>query len=551
MKIKLSKKKGIILGVLVLVLAGGGYWAYKAFSTKPATTTTITGKVQRGDVRKMISATGTVSYPKVTNLTFEQTEKLVALNVAVGDNVKEGQILMQIDPSNLQQIVTQQQANLASAQAKLQQVQEDSLPNALSSLAQALQSVNSKQVALNTAKNNADAAYLANQLNLAQQNVLQASNNLAQVMASGDNTKIQGAQSSLTQAQQTLITAQNAQNGGAAMALTAAQSDYDVAQQNLKLAQDKADKLQQGKISADILTAQNSVQQAQAQLQTAQTNLGKATMVAPFDGVITAVSGQVGQVTDSSTGSGAGSKPGVTIAANPDVLQVDTSIGQADINNIKLGQKAEISLDTQPNAKITGTVSSIAVQGTSTQNVTTFGVKIMVDQKDTILKAGMNANVNIVLDEAKNVLTVPSEALKSRNGEYSVLVPSAAGDTNSGAETASSSGSSAGGKSSRGQGQGSNQPSGANNAGATGNPAGMPSNFKSVPVEIGLNDGANVEIKSGLTEGQEIIVAVRSSSSSPTTSGQRSGSNPFGGQGGANMGNINRAVNSGGGRPGN
>jgi HlyD family secretion protein len=548
MKIKLSKKKGIILGVLVLVLAGGGYWAYKTFSAKPATTTTITGKVQRGDVRKVISATGTVSYPIITNLTFEQTEKLVALNVDVGDNVKEGQVLMQIDSSNLQQVVNQQQANLASAQAKLQQVQDDSLPNALSALAQAQQSVNSKQVALNTAKNNADPAYLANQLNLAQQNVLQASNNLAQVMASGDSSKIQGAQSSLTQAQQTLLTAQNAQNGGAAMALNAAQSDYDVAQQNLKLAQDKVDKLQQGKISAEILTAQNSVQQAQAQLQTAQTNLGKATMIAPFDGVITAVSGQVGQV----SGSGSGTKPGVTIAANPDVLQVDTSVGQADINNIKLGQKAEISLDTQPNVKITGTVSTIAVQGTSTQNVTTFGVKIMVDQKNTILKAGMNANVNIILDEAKNVLTIPSEALKSRNGEYSVLVPSTAGDTNSGAETASPSGSSAGGKSSRGQGQGSNQASGTSNAGATGNQAGMPSNFKSVPVEIGLNDGSNVEIKSGLTEGQEIIVAVRSSSSSTTTSGQRSSSNPFGGQGGAGMGNINRAVNSGGGgRPGN
>ena len=548
MKIKLSRKKGIILGILVLVLAGGGYWAYKTYSTKPATATTIMGKVQRGDVRKAISATGTVSYPKITNLTFEQTEKLVALNVAVGDNVKEGQVLMQIDQSNLQQIVNQQQANLASAQAKLQQVQEDSLPNALSALAQAQQSVNSKQVALNTAKNNADAAYLANQLNLAQQNVLQASNNLAQVMASGDSTKIQGAQSSLTQAQQTLITAQNAQNGGAATSLGAAQSDYEVAQQNLKLAQDKVDKLKQGKNSAEILTAQNSVQQAQAQLQTAQTNLGKATMVAPFDGVITAVSGQVGQVMDSSSGSGSSSKAGVTIAANPDVLQIDTSIGQADINNIKLGQKAEITLDTQADIKISGTVSSIAVQGTSTQNVTTFGVKIMIDQQNTILKAGMNANVNIILDEVKNVLTIPSEALKSRNGQYSVLVPNATGDTNPGEGTGSPSSSSANGKTTRGQ--GSNQAPGTNNSSATGNAAGMSANVKSIPVEIGLNDGTNVEIKSGLTEGQEIIVAVRSTSSSTTTSGQKS-NNPLGGQSGANMGNLNRAMSTGGGRPGN
>lgn len=105
------------------------------------------------------------------------------------------------------------------------------------------------------------------------------------------------------------------------------------------------DKIQQGEVSADILSAQTSVQQAQAQLETAQTNLGKATMVAPFDGVVTAVNGQVGQVMESTSSSS--SKPGVTMAANPDVLQVEATIGQADINSVKLGQKAEITLDTE------------------------------------------------------------------------------------------------------------------------------------------------------------------------------------------------------------
>lgn len=120
--------------------------------------------------------------------------------------------------------------------------------------------------------------------------------------------------------------------------------DY-VAQQTLSLAQNDVDKIQQGEVSADILSAQTSVQQAQAQLETAQTNLGKATMVAPFDGVVTAVNGQVGQVMESTSNSS--SKPGVTMAANPDVLQVEATIGQADINSVKLGQKAEITLDTE------------------------------------------------------------------------------------------------------------------------------------------------------------------------------------------------------------
>lgn len=517
MKIKLPQKKWIILGVLGIVLVGGGYWAYKSFSPKAVTATTITGKVQRGDVRKVITATGTVSYPKLINLTFEQTEKLVTKNVAVGDKVTAGQVLMQIDPSNLQQTVNQQQANLALAQAKAQQAQDDALPSALASLAQAQEGLNTKQTALTTAKNNAESAYLANQVYLANQNVSQASNSLAQAMASGENSKIQSAQTTLTQAQQALSTAQTAQNGGAAATLKVAQSNYDVAQQTLNLAQAKVDKLQQGIISADILTAKTSVQQAQAQLQTAQTNLGKATMVAPFDGIITAVSGQVGQVMDSTSTSS--SKPGVTLAANPDVLQIETTIGQADINNIKVGQKTEITLDTQANTKITGKVSAIAVQGTSTQNVTNFGVTVTVDQTGTILKAGMNANVNIILEEVTNVLTIPSEALKTSKGKSFVLVPSDAGGTKASASAGASPSSS----------------------------SGLTANTQSVPVEIGLNDGSKVEIKSGLTEEQVIIVSV--SAASTSTSTQKSGgtSTGAGAGAGADMGALNRATSTGGG----
>lgn len=552
---KLVNNKWVVLGVLGIVLIGGGYWAYKHFSAKPATTTTVKGQVKRGDVNKVITATGTVSYPTVVNLSFEQTEKLIAKNVAVGDKVTAGQVLMQIDPSNLQQTVNQQQANLASAQAKLKQVQEDSLPSAVSALQQAQETLNTKQNALNTARSNADSAYLDNQVYLANQNVSNASNSLAQAMASGDNSKIQSAQTALTQAQQALSTAQNAQNGGAASALTIAQSAYDVAQQNLQIAQVKVDKLEQGQYSADILTAQASVQQAQAQLQTAQTNLGKATMVAPFDGIVTAVSGQVGQVMDSGSGSGSASasgsssatssKPGVTIAANPDVLQIDTTVGQADVNNLKVGQKAEITLDTQPNTKIVGTVTAIAVQGTTSSNVTTFGVTVTVDEKGTILKAGMSANVNIILDQVKNALTIPSEALKTMNGKSFVLVPNAAGETDSNNNT----GTGKNNQTSKSNNSSSNSSTNSSSSSSTGNRTAVPANAHLVPVEIGLNDGTNVEIKSGLTEGQEIIVSIVTASSSTSTS-QRSGS-PFGGQGGSSMGNLNRATNTGGGgRPG-
>ncbi|WP_407306733.1 HlyD family efflux transporter periplasmic adaptor subunit [Desulfosporosinus sp. SB140] len=505
-------KKWVTIGVLGVVVAGGGFWGYQHFKAKPAVSSFITAKAKMGDVDKVITATGTVNYPHAITLTFptsgsaSSAGKIVELNVKAGDTVKAGQVLAKIDDTKLNTSVLQAQANVTSAESKLQNL-EDSFND--QTRAQAQSTLAKVEENLTAAKQNADPSYLANQVTLANQNVKAASDNLAKAQQSGNSSSIQSAQSSLNSALDALTTAQNLQNGGAAQALAAAQADVTSAQYQV-------DQQTQGPKTADVQSAQASIQIAQAQLASAQADLNDASIVAPVDAVVVDCPLQLGQDSDS--------KSIITITPTGDKLEVDAAIDQADITQCKVGQKVDITLDSYPNDHISGTVNAVALQGTTTQNVTTYQVTATVDQNSDLLRAGMNANINIIVAEAKNVLTVPSEAVKTRGTQTFVTVPgspgtgagqaSSSGKTNQGSTNGGNSGTGNASAGNAGTGYSGTKNSGNGNA-ATRNAMG---NVRLIPVVIGLDDGTNVEIKSGLEEGQEVITGTRSTTGTTNSS---------------------------------
>lgn len=485
LKMKLSnlkmKKKFIILGALGLIVLVGGVWAYKHFTTKTTTTTNITAKAKLADIREVITATGTASFLDPVPIYFQADGKMITLNVKAGDQVKKGQVLGKLDTTKLEQTVKQKQVALLQAQVQLEQIYDQYSDLTMK---QAQVQLEKAKIALTAAQQNADPAYLANQVYLAEQKVSDCSNTLAKAQLSDNTSSIQSAQAALSQAQSELTSTQNLQNGGAAQALLAAQTDVDGAQNTV-------DEQVRGPKSSDLQVAQASINQAQEDLDSANKDLTEATLIAPIDGLITEVSAQENQnvTTDSVI---------MTMAAGQDSLQIDTSVDQADISQVKAGQKADITLDSTPNEHISGTVSQIAPVGKTTSNVTTFDVTILLDSPSPLLKASMSTNVSIILEEAKSVLTVPSEAVKTRGDRKGVMIPG----------------------------------SGANAA------------PQFVTVETGLDDGTNIEIKSGLSEGQEVIVSIGTTAAS--SSGNRSNNN----NSMQGMGAL-RGITGGGGSPSN
>jgi RND family efflux transporter, MFP subunit len=455
------KKKWIILGVLGVIALSGGIWSYKHFTTKTTTTTNITAKAKLADIRKVITATGTASFLDPVPLYFQANGKMIVLNVKAGDHVTKGQVLAQLDTTKLEQTVEQNQVALLQAQVKLEQIY-DGYSNL--TMKQAQVQLEKAKVQLTTAQQNADPDYLANQVYLAEQKVASCSNTLAKAELSGISANIQSAQAALNQAQSELTSVQNLQNGGAAQALLAAQTEVDAAQNAVDLQA-------QGPKSTDLQLAQANINQAQAALDSAKKDLTEATLVAPINGIITAVSAQENQnVTTESVI--------MTMAAGQNSLQIDTSVDQADISHVKVGQKADITLDSTPDEHISGTVSQIAPVGKTVNNVTTFNVTILLDSPSPLLYASMSTNVSIILEEAKEVLSIPSETIKTRGDNKGVLIPG----------------------------------SGTNAA------------PQFITVETGLDDGTNIEIKSGLSEGQEVIISTNVTTA-PSSSGNSNDNN--------------------------
>lgn len=502
---KWPSKKWVTLGVVGVMVLGGGYWTYKHFTAQPVLAANITAKATMGSVNKVITATGMVNFPHSIPLQFSNNGQVVELNIKDGDSVKKGQVLARIDDADLKTAVVQQQANLMTAQSKLQSLRDgfnvQTKAVAQSALAKAQQGVTNAQQSLTTAEQNANQSYLNNQVSLAEQNVKQASDDLAKAQQSGSTVS----SAALNQALAALTTAQNAKNGGGALTLASAQAQYVSAQADVTSAQYKIKQDAAGPTVADVQSTQASIAQAQAQLDSANAKLAEATILAPTDAMVISSGLQLYQyTTDSSV---------ITITPTEGTgssLEVAATIDQADIAQVKIGQKVDITLDAYPDEHSNGSVSLVALQGTTASNVTTFKVTVSVDQASDKLLSGMNANIDIVVADATDVLTVPSEAIKTIGAKKQVIVPVSTSVQKAGKVDQA--------------GQAGTKPqarSGQNTSNA---------GVRNVVVEVGLDDGTNVEIKSGLKEGQEVVIGT---STATTTTQAKSGFSLGGGNRGS------------------
>jgi len=160
--------------------------------------------------------------------------------------------------------------------------------------------------------------------------------------------------------------------------------------------------------STNLELAQAQEKSAQATLDRAKTNLNYATIYSPIDGVVISRNVDVGQTVAASL-----SAPTLfTIANNLSQMQVDASIDEADIGNIKDGQVVSFTVDAYPDSTFQGTVKQVRLSPVIVQNVVTYDVIIAVSNPNMLLKPGMTANVTIIVDHRENVLKIASSALR-------------------------------------------------------------------------------------------------------------------------------------------
>jgi HlyD family secretion protein len=159
---------------------------------------------------------------------------------------------------------------------------------------------------------------------------------------------------------------------------------------------------------ADFESAKATTSSAQSALERAQINLAYAFIKSPINGVVVNRNVDVGQTVAASF-----STPTLfTIADDLSKMQLQASIDEADIGQMKIGQIAHFSVDAYPDRQFSGTVTQIRLQPTTVQNVVTYTVVIDVENPDLSIMPGMTANITLTVQQAHDVLKVPQAALK-------------------------------------------------------------------------------------------------------------------------------------------
>ncbi|HET6872520.1 MAG TPA: efflux RND transporter periplasmic adaptor subunit [Sporolactobacillaceae bacterium] len=220
-------------------------------------------------------------------------------------------------------------------------------------------------------------------------------------------------------------------------------------------------------------------------------------------------------------------KPGQVVAHITNYTNLDTvvSVDELDIPKVKLGQPVEVTVNAYPTTKFTGKVTKIADTGTDTNGVSTFDVTVHLDNSKN-LKPGMTTSANIITSKKANTLYVPIGAIHKQGNATYVLVDS--GSTVNQRSTSAFNNSSQGGMTGRRKWR---------------NMAGVSGKAQMVPVKTGINNDNDIEILSGLKEGQVVQlppIVRNASASSSTGNGYGFGMYGGGGFGGNGFNRMNR-----------
>lgn len=393
-----KKRFWIIIGaVSVLVLVAAGAGLVRLVKGDPVDPNKL-AKVTRGDVARSVVATGQIQPITKVEVKSKASGIVEKLYVDINDRVHKGQQLAQLDEEEILDQVDAQRAQLASAEA-----------------------------------------------------------NVTTYEANIDQDKVNAAAPDLAMYKVTLDRNLEMQKDGivSRQTLDDANRDYLAA-----LTRRDAARAQIGVDSAKLKQARAQVLQAQASLKQLEEQLSYTTIAAPMDGVILSRDVEMGDAVSSILVLGSTATLVMTEGDTSQVY-VQGKVDEADIAHVYLGQPARIKVESFRDRAFYGKVTKIAPMGVEKDNVTTFEVRVSIDNPGGELKANMTANAEILLDEHKGVLTVPESAVIYDNQKHAyVYVPDK------------------------------NQKDGQRKA----------------PVVVGLSNGSITEVASGLKEGDQVVL---------------------------------------------
>jgi len=394
--------KKVVIGLVIVLAIAAAWFAYTRYTSAQAAQAEAvqfeTAPIERGELVSTISALGKVRSGQSAELNWETSGTVEEVLVAIGQQVKTGDILAKLEQTSLPETVITAQADLTDAKLEL----EDLQLNADTSRIKSMQDIVTYEQAVR------DAQY--------------ALDNFTIPTSQEKLTAVEGVKATkaaLEAARQAFEPykfdpAENPTRRSLLERLNSAQSEYNaaikrlkyeydltVAEANLEKAVHDFEKYQSGPSPADI-------EAVEARIAAAQATINQAMITAPFDGTVTDAIPQVGdQVT--------ASKKAFRLD-DLTSLYVDLEVSEIDINQVKPGQPVSITIDAIPGREYQGEVQRVAMISSSEGDSVNFTVTVQLIDPDEQVLPGMTSEVEIVVAQKENVLLVPNQAVRLENG---------------------------------------------------------------------------------------------------------------------------------------
>ncbi|WP_201605210.1 efflux RND transporter periplasmic adaptor subunit [Psychrobacter immobilis] len=366
---KISKKSAIKWGVITLIIVALGALAYTFLKPEEATPNYLTATVEVGDIENNVMASGKVKALNTVDVGAQVSGEVKRLYVEVGDEVKQGDLIAQIDQVTQKNSLSNEQASLEQSEAALQSAQAESL---------------SKQASLKSAY--ADLASRQSELKQAQSDFarlqdLVAIDAISQQEYDTQATSVETAKAAVANARAAIDTAK------AAIATT----------------------------EANINSQQAALRKSRTNVSTAEEDLSYTTIRAPISGTVVSITTEQGTTVNANQ-----TAPTLVTLADLSTVRINAQISEADVINVSAGMPAYFNIIGNPDKQYDATLTAIEpapeqISSTSSTDAAIYYVGyVEVPNPDRLFRIDMTAQIYIIVNEAKNTLLVPSTVIQEK-----------------------------------------------------------------------------------------------------------------------------------------